>query len=60
MAILAECPICYKKLSNKRRACKCGGNMGKAKKANRMKYHIVYQDDEGKQKWKSVDSFFTT
>jgi hypothetical protein len=31
--------------------------MDKAKKANRVKYHIVYQDDDGKAKWKSMDSF---
>ena len=31
MAILAECPICHEKQSVKRKVCKCGEDLDKAK-----------------------------
>jgi integrase len=42
MAILAQCPICRtkQKVANKR--CRCGEDMDKAKKANRVQYWVSY------------------
>jgi|GEM_PF-124603 len=56
MAIAAECPVCHRKLSAKRKACKCGVDLDKEKKAKKVKYHIIYRVN-GKQKWESVSSF---
>jgi len=55
MAIIAECPICKAQRSIRKKICtKCGENLDKAKKANRLKYYIAYRiphpKDENKQK----------
>jgi integrase len=43
MAILAECPTCHKKQSNKNKKCKCGANLDAARKTQRLKYWIAYR-----------------
>ena len=57
MAILAECPVCHKKQSAKRKACACGVNLDAEKKSKKVKYHIVYRLPEGKQVWRALSSF---
>ena len=56
MAIIAECPQCHNKQSVKKKKCKCGLDLDKAKKSKQVKYHLVYRVN-GKQKWRSVSSF---
>jgi integrase len=53
MAILAECPICHKKQSNKNKFCKCGEDLDRAKRSQRVKYWLHYQAG-GKQIRKSL------
>ena len=50
MAILAQCPTCRtkQKVANKR--CKCGEDMDKAKKANRVQYWVSYYLPGGKNR----------
>jgi integrase len=50
MAILAQCPICRtkQKLSNKK--CKCGEDLDKAKRSNRVKFYIRWRKPNGVQK----------
>ena len=43
MSILAECPFCHKKQSNKNKKCSCGGNLDKAKKSKKVNYWINYR-----------------
>jgi hypothetical protein len=43
MAILAECPICHRKQSNKNKFCKCGEDLDRAKRSKRVRYWIHYQ-----------------
>ena len=43
MAILAECPQCHKKQSVRNKACVCGKDLDKAKRANR-KLHFQGKD----------------
>jgi integrase len=50
MAILAECPICRKKQGRKNRVCKCGADLVKAKRSNRVRYWISYYLPNGKQR----------
>jgi integrase len=57
MGILAECPICHSKQSLKKKACKCGENLDRAKTSKRVKYWINYRLPDGKQVRQSVDSF---
>jgi len=57
MSILAECPICHKKQSNRNKVCTCGGNIDKAKKANKVRYWISYRMPDGKQRRESVGAF---
>jgi integrase len=54
MAILAECPICRTKQSNRNKRCKCGEDLDKAKKAGRIKYWITYRLPGGKQRKEMV------
>jgi hypothetical protein len=56
MAILAECPVCHKKHSVKSKACPCGANLDNEKKNKKVRYHIVYRQDE-KQVWRSLSTF---
>ncbi len=53
MAILAECPMCHKKQSNKNKNCKCGEDLDQAKRSKRVRYWIHYQAG-GKQQRKSL------
>ena len=53
MAIKAECPLCHKKQAVRNKVCACGQDMDKAKKAKKVKYHIVYRVN-GKQKQELV------
>ena len=41
MTVLAECPICHRRGSLRKKTCKCGQNMDKAKKNKRVKYWVV-------------------
>ena len=50
MAILVECPICYKKWSTECELCSCGKDLVKAKRAKRVKYWIAYRLPGGKQR----------
>ena len=50
MAILAECPICRNKQSLKNKKCKCGENLDKAKRSNRVKYYISFRQPGGTQR----------
>lgn len=56
MAILAECSICHKKQSLRNRICKCGEDLIKSKKSNRLSYWITYRFPGGKQKWERIGS----
>ena len=42
MGILSECPVCKTRQSVKNKLCRCGQNMDKAKKSNRVKYWVNY------------------
>jgi len=42
MAILAECPQCHKKQSIRNKACACGNDLDKAKRAQKVRYWIDY------------------
>jgi integrase len=59
MAILAECPICRNKQSAKNKKCKCGENLDKAKRGQRVKYWIVYRLPDGKQRKEYVGNSIT-
>jgi len=50
MAILAECPICKRKQSLKNKACKCGEDLDRAKRSQRVKYWLQYRLPGGKQR----------
>jgi integrase len=54
MAILGECPICRKKQRIKNKVCKCGENLDKAKRSNRIKFYISYRLPGGKQRMEVV------
>jgi integrase len=56
MAILADCPICHKKLAIKKKACRCGNDMDRAKRNKQVRYHLVIRLPEGKQRWLAVAS----
>ncbi len=57
MGILAECPKCRNKQSNKNRLCKCGADLQKLKKSQKVRYWISYRLPGGKQRRESVESF---
>jgi integrase len=50
MAIYAECPTCRKKQSNRNKKCKCGENLVKAKRSERVNYWISYYLPNGKNR----------
>lgn len=50
MAIYAECPSCRKKQSNKNKLCKCGEDLVKAKRSERVNYWISYYLPNGKNR----------
>ncbi|MFC1580007.1 tyrosine-type recombinase/integrase [Thermodesulfobacteriota bacterium] len=57
MAVLAECPICHRKVTIKKVECPCGANMAKLKRQKKkVKYHINFlipdgKDESGKKKF---------
>jgi integrase len=53
MAILAECPLCHKKQSNKNKFCKCGEDLDRAKRSQTVRYWVNYEVG-GKQVRKSL------
>ena len=53
MAILAECPICKQRQATRNKLCKCGENLDKAKRSQRVRYWIAYRL-LGKQRWEAV------
>ena len=50
MAILAECPICRNKQSVKNKKCKCGEDLDKAKRSQRVRYWIDFRIPGGKSR----------
>ncbi|ACL04501.1 integrase family protein [Desulfatibacillum aliphaticivorans] len=54
MAIMQECPVCRTKQSNKKRVCKCGEDLNKAKRSKRVRYWITYRLPGGKQRREAV------
>lgn len=54
MSILAECPICRTRQSVKKKVCKCGEDLDKAKGSKRVVYWISYRLPSGKQKQEPV------
>jgi integrase len=55
MAILAECPMCQRKQSNKNKICaQCGNNMDKSKQSRKVRYWINYRLPAGKQRREPV------
>ncbi len=50
MSILAECPLCRKKQSNKNKICTCGQDLDKAKRSQRVRYWISFRFPGGKQR----------
>jgi integrase len=57
MAILAQCPNCRNRQSARNKVCKCGQDLDKAKRGQRVKYWIVYRMPDGKQRKEYVGSF---
>jgi hypothetical protein len=54
MSILAECPLCRKKQSNKNKICTCGQDLDKAKRSQRVRYWISFRFPGGKQRREQV------
>jgi len=51
VSILAECPGCRQKQSNKNKFCpKCGTDLDRSKRSNRVRYWIDYRLPGGKQR----------
>ena len=54
MAVMAQCPICRRKQSNKNKKCKgCGDDLDQAKRSGRVAYWITYRLNN-KQRWEFV------
>ena len=54
MSVLAQCPICRRRQSVRNKACKCGEDLDKAKKSQRVRYWITYRLPGGKQRREPV------
>jgi integrase len=54
MSVLAECPKCRRKQSAKNKLCKCGQDLDKAKRGQRVKYWISFRLPGGKQRREPV------
>lgn len=54
MSILAECPVCRKKQSVRNKVCKCGEDLDKAKRSERVRYWIDFYIPGGKQRREPV------
>ena len=50
MGILAECPICRRRQSLRKKICLCGEDLDKAKRSKRVRYWINYRFHGGKQR----------
>jgi integrase len=50
MAILQQCPSCRKRQSIKNKKCNCSQDLDKAKRSNRVNYHVDYRLHNGKQR----------
>ena len=51
MGILAECPICQRKQTNKNKLCvSCGNDMAKFKRSRKVRYWIDFRLPGGKQR----------
>ena len=57
MSILAQCPQCHRKQSNKNKKCACGLNLDRAKKNKKVKFWITYRLPGGQQRRESVAAF---
>jgi integrase len=53
MAVLVEC-LCHRRQSVKNKLCKCGQDLVKLKRSNRIKYWITYRLPGGKQRRECV------
>jgi len=58
MSILAQCPICKKKISPKNKICPCGQDMDKAKKNGRVIYYISYRLPGGEQRREKIGTSY--
>lgn len=47
MAILQECPVCNHKQTIKNKKCKCGANLDRFKKSQKIKYWIQFRIPDG-------------
>lgn len=56
MTIYQQCPRCREKQSNANKKCKCGEDLDRAKRSNRVKYWLYYRDSNGTQVKESVDA----
>lgn len=54
MAVLAECPVCHRKQSARSKLCKCGQDLDKAKRAQKVRFWISYYISGKKQKRECV------
>lgn len=52
---LAECPYCRKKQSVRNKLCKCGADLDKLKRSQKVKYWISYRFPGGKQRREPVE-----
>jgi integrase len=59
MAILQECPICKKRIKLSKNKCPCGEDLQKARKSERVKYHVTYRLHSGKQRRELVGTSLT-
>lgn len=50
MAILQECPVCRKRQKLTKNKCECGEDLQKARRSERVKYHVAYRLPSGKQR----------
>ena len=48
--ILQQCPICRRKQKTANKICKCGEDLDKAKRSNRVKFYIRWRKPNGVQK----------
>ena len=57
MGILAGCPGCHTKQATKNKKCKCGANLDRAKKQQKVRYWIKFRLPDGKQRTESIAAF---
>jgi len=59
MAILMECPVCRKRQKVSKNKCLCGEDLQKARKSERVKFHVTYRLPSGKQRRELVGTSWT-